>query len=71
MAWVLSATSCLMLWLMGNNSKWGPRLGLANQALWLIYCLRTGQIGLLPGAVAYAVIHARNLVLWNKRSTAS
>ena len=66
LSWVLSATSGAMLWLMGNRSKWGPRLGLANQVLWVIYAVWLRQWGLLPGVIAYAVIHVRNLVRWQR-----
>jgi hypothetical protein len=64
-SWLLSITSGCMLWLMGNKFKWGPRLGLANQVLWIIYAIWLQQWGLLPGVVAYAVIHVRNLAKWN------
>ena len=64
MAWVLSATSALMLWQMGNKSKWGPRLGIANQALWIFYAVYTEQWGLLPGVLLYTAIHIRNLYRW-------
>jgi hypothetical protein len=66
MAWVLSATSCLMLWMMGNKSKWGPRLGIANQILWLVYAILIKEYGLIPGVIAYTVIHIRNLIFWEK-----
>jgi len=66
MTWLLSATSALMLWLMGNKSIWGPRLGLANQVLWAIYVVATEQWGLLPGVAMYAVVHARNLARWRR-----
>ena len=64
MAWVLSATSALMLWQMGNKSKWGPRLGIANQVLWIVYAVYTEQWGLLPGVLLYTAIHIRNLYRW-------
>jgi hypothetical protein len=64
MQWVLSGTSALMLWMMGNKSKWGPRIGLMNQALWIIYAVATEQWGLLPGTALYTVIHARNMLRW-------
>lgn len=66
MSWVLSGTSGLMLWLMGNKSKWGPRIGLANQVLWVIYAVWLAQWGLLPGVLIYAVIHVRNIVKWSR-----
>jgi len=66
MPWILSATSALMLWQMGNKSKWGPRLGIANQVLWIIYTVATEQWGLFPGVLLYAIIHIRNLRRWAK-----
>jgi hypothetical protein len=56
-----------MLWLMGNKSKWGPRLGLANQILWLIYAIQLEQWGLIPGVVLYAIVHIRNIIVWEKK----
>ena len=62
--WVLSATSAVMLWLMGNKFKAGPILGLANQVLWIVYVGLTRQWGLLPGVILYAAIHVRNMRRW-------
>ncbi|GAH38109.1 unnamed protein product [marine sediment metagenome] len=62
--WVLSTTSIVILWLMGNKSPWGPRLGLANQILWVYYVTATDQWGLLPGVLIYTVIHIRNIIKW-------
>lgn len=64
LSWILSGTSAVMLWLMGNKTKWGPRVGIANQVLWIIYCAWTQQWGLLPGVLLYTAIHIRNLVRW-------
>ena len=66
LAWILSATSAVMLWLMGNKNKWGPRLGLLNQVLWLAFCLALKQWGLLPGIIIYAIVHIRNMLQWEK-----
>lgn len=67
MAWILSFTSALMLWLMGNKSKWGPRLGLLNQVLWVVYAIMIREYGLLPGVALYAIVHVRNLIEWEKK----
>jgi hypothetical protein len=66
MAWILSITSGMMLWLMGNKSKWGPRLGIANQILWIVYAVSIHEWGLIPGILLYAIIHVRNLITWEK-----
>ena len=67
LAWILSGLSAIMLWLMGNRSKWGPRLGLANQVLWVIYAVGLRQWGLLPGIVLYTIVHLRNLLQWESQ----
>ena len=64
MTWILSCTSILGLWLMGNKSIWGPRLGLLNQVLWVYFILATKQYGLLPGVILYTVVHIRNIIKW-------
>lgn len=66
MDWILSVTSCYMLWLMGNKSKWGPRVGIVNQILWIFYAVSIEQFGLLVGVLAYTVIHIRNCVKWEQ-----
>jgi len=67
MAWLLSGTSAVMLWMMGNKSRYAPWVGLGNQVLWTFYAVSTKQWGLLPGVILYAVIHARNAWKWNRK----
>jgi len=64
MSWLLSLTTCIMLWLMGSKSKWGPIVGLANQMLWYIYAVRLQEWGLLLGITAFTLIHIRNAWRW-------
>lgn len=66
MDWILSVTSCLMLWLMGSKSKWGPRVGILNQVLWFVYAISLKEWGLILGVTAYTVIHVRNCLRWEK-----
>lgn len=68
MDWIISLTSCLMLWMMGNKSILGPIFGIANQALWIFYVIWTRQYGLLLGVSLYTVIHIRNLAKWKRFS---
>lgn len=65
--WILSISSFTMLWLMGNKSIWGPRVGLATQVLWAIYAVQTKAYGLLPGVALFTVTHIRNMRLWSKK----
>ena len=64
LSWVLSITSGFMLWKMGDKSIWGPRIGIVNQVLWIIYAIWLRQWGLLPGVLVYTGIHVRNLLEW-------
>ncbi len=68
MDWIISVTSCVMLWMMGNKSIFGPILGIVNQGLWIFYVVWTGQWGLLLGVSLYTVIHIRNLAKWKRSS---
>jgi hypothetical protein len=63
-SYILSAFSLISLWLMGNKSIWGIRVGLLNQVLWIVYALMLKQYGLLIGVFAYTIIHIRNLEKW-------
>jgi hypothetical protein len=56
-----------MLWLMGNRNKYAPLIGVANQILWFIYCIKTKQYGLLLGVAAYTIVHIRNSIKWLKK----
>lgn len=67
LSYVISFTSAIMLWLMGNKTRWGPIVGIGNQILWVVYVLLTSQWGLLPGVVMYLFIHVRNLYKWQKK----
>ena len=68
MSWILSATSVAMMLLMGNRNKWGPRLGLINQILWLVYAISLKEWGLIPGVIMYTIVHTRNLIKWEKEN---
>lgn len=64
MAWsfALAAVGLLGIWLAGSERTrrvgWG--VGVAAQALWIVFAFATGQYGFLLTAVAYGSIYARN-----------
>jgi nicotinamide riboside transporter PnuC len=70
MDYIISIISVLVLWLTGNKSVWGMRLGLANQVLWFIYVIVTKQYGLLIGVIAFTIVYIRNLIKWEKEKKA-
>lgn len=65
MDWILSLCSAVMLWLMGNKSIWGPRVGLAVQVLWLYFAIDSGNYGLILGVAMFALVHFRNIRKWS------
>ena len=67
MDYFLLLISCLMLWLIGNKSVFGPIVGILNQGLWAIYALYIAQYELLLYTIVCTGIYARNLT---KRLTA-
>jgi hypothetical protein len=64
LTWVISGVSIVTLWLMGNKSKWGPALGIVNQAIWIVYVVGTKEWGLLAGVVIPLFVQVRNLRKW-------
>ena len=66
MTYTMSALSIAMIWLMGNKWKYAPIIGLINQIFWVIYVIDRSEYGLMPMAVAYTIIHARNCYKWLK-----
>jgi len=68
--WVISFTSFVMLWAMGDRKWWAPILGIANQFIWVAFVMINEKWGLLPGVILYTAVHARNAYKWMKsRST--
>ena len=67
-AWFMSSIGILMLWLMGNKSKWGPIIGIVNQVLWTTYAIGVREWGLLPGVVVPFFVHIRNLRKWQREA---
>lgn len=68
LSWIISITSIIMIYLMGNKWKYAPILGIFNQILWYILILNSKQYGLLLGVTGYTIIHIRNMLKWIKEA---
>lgn len=64
MTWFISAMGIVLLWTYGNKWRYAPLLGIVVQVVWGAYVVQTEQWGLLLGAIAFLVVHTRNLWLW-------
>lgn len=65
--WLLSAITIYMTVLAGNKHRMAWAVGLANQALWLLWIVSTEAWGLLPMNAALWVVYARNHFKWTLR----
>lgn len=63
-SFALAAVGILGLWLAGRNNKYGWAIGLAAQALWIVYAIATNQPGFIASALAYAAVYGRNWWKW-------
>ena len=64
MTWFISVLGIVLLVMYGNKSRFAPVFGIIVQLTWGGYVIATEQWGLLLGAVAFAVVHFRNWMLW-------
>ena len=65
--WLLSCLTIYMTILAGNLTKWAWIIGLANQALWLVWIVSTEAWGLVPMNLALWVVYARNHLKWMRQ----
>ena len=63
---ILSAVTVVMMWKIGDLKVWAWALGLANQGLWLLFCITFEAWGLLPLCGFLIVTYTRNLVKWRR-----
>jgi hypothetical protein len=60
----LAGFGLIGLYLAGRKSYWGWVVGLADEVLWIIYAVHTGQWSFCVSALAYAWVYGRNLRAW-------
>lgn len=65
MPWLLSVITIYMTVLAGNKSRHAWAIGLANQALWLIWIVASESWGLIPMNLALWIVYGRNHLKWN------
>lgn len=64
-----SIGTLLMMWLAGRKKSLAWIVGLANQALWILFIVLFQAWGLLILTAALTVIYTRNLMLWRKEES--
>lgn len=66
--WLLSAITIWMTLLAGNKHPMAWLVGLANQALWLVWIVASGTWGMLPMNIALWLVYGRNHLKWKAES---
>jgi hypothetical protein len=64
--WVVTAVGLYGFVLAGEKVWWAWWVNVANQALWALLALSTGQYGFLAGTAFYAVVFTRNALVWTR-----
>jgi nicotinamide riboside transporter PnuC len=62
----LAIVGIVGIWLAGRRNLWGWAIGLAAQALWIVFALLTGQYGFIFSALAYGFVYGRNWLRWRR-----
>lgn len=65
MPWLLSAITIYMTVLAGNKNRHAWAIGLANQALWLVWIVASQSWGLIPMNLALWIVYGRNHLKWS------
>jgi hypothetical protein len=66
MPWLLSTITIYTMVLAGERKSYTWLIGLANQALWLMWIIAVGARGLLPMNAALWIVYARNHIKWTR-----
>lgn len=64
--WLLSASTCANLWLLGSRRRAGFLVGLAAQPAWVAFDVSVHAYGLLPIGAVLAVVYVRGWLRWGR-----
>jgi hypothetical protein len=62
--WLLSVITIYTMFLAGDRKSYTWLVGLANQALWLVWIIASSAWGLLPMNLALWFVYGRNHLKW-------
>lgn len=68
-SWLLTAVGVLAVYLIGSQRRSGFALGVAAQALWIVYAVVTEQYGFVIASLLYATMYARGWKKWTSNDT--
>lgn len=62
----LTAMGLVTVYLAGQRRTSAWVVGLANQVVWTVYAVATGQWGFLASVACYGALYLRNLLAWRR-----
>lgn len=63
---IISVTTLIAAWFIGNKDVWGQRLGLFANIQWWIYVFVFHRWGLVPMEFFFTIMTIRNLIKWER-----
>jgi hypothetical protein len=63
-SWLLVTVGTVGMWMAGRRIAAGWAVAIANETLWIVYAIETGQWGFIAGATVYIAVFTRNWVRW-------
>jgi len=70
MDWAVTLVGLAGFWLAGRRVWWAWWVNVANQVLWAVLSLTTGQYGFLAGTAFYLWVFTGNAVRWTREHRA-
>jgi hypothetical protein len=65
-SYVLPGFGLIALYAGGSRKRWGWAVGFTGEMLWIAYGLATRQYGFALSGLAFAIVYARNFLLWHQ-----
>jgi hypothetical protein len=65
-SYVLPGFGLIALYAGGSRKRWGWVVGFTGEMLWIAYGLATRQYGFALSGLAFAIVYARNFLLWHQ-----
>jgi len=65
---LISVTTLISAWYIGNKSVWGQRLAVPANIGWWIYIILFQHWGMVPMEIFFSIMVVRNLIKWEKEA---
>jgi hypothetical protein len=63
-SWLLAIIGVAGIYFVGRKTLWGWFVLLFNEAIWVIYAIKTEQYGFIVSAIAYGIVYIKSYLHW-------